>query len=312
MDTLAPRLAALAHPVRMALFRLLVRRYPDQVPAGEIARAMGLKDSTTSVYLSALTKVGLLTRDRAGTSLRYAVDIDAARTVMTDLFVDCCRSRPDLCPPLLQPPLAGVPPKTGVATKPLLSRFLPQNRSIAVSETTQAGPILDETGRYDVLFICTGNSARSVFAEAILRAVASDRFRAHSAGTRPYSELNPIALEMLRAKGHDVSSLRSKNVAEFQGPDATVMDFVFTVCDRAANEECPAWPGQPISAHWGQPDPVKATGSHAERMYAFQKVYGALHNRITLFTGLPIASLDRMSLQRRVDEIGRVGREERA
>ncbi|MGB6231274.1 MAG: arsenate reductase ArsC [Litorimonas sp.] len=173
-------------------------------------------------------------------------------------------------------------------------------------------PTRDETGRYDVLFICTGNSARSIFAEAILREVAGDRFRAHSAGTRPYSELNPVALEVLEGKGHDVSGLRAKNVSEFQGPGATVMDFVFTVCDRAANEDCPAWPGQPISAHWGQPDPVMATGSQAERMYAFQEVYGALFNRISLFAGLPIGALDRMSLQRRVDEIGRLGREERA
>ena len=179
-------------------------------------------------------------------------------------------------------------------------------------ETIPAGPTRDQTGRYDVLFICTGNSARSIFAETILRDLAGDRFRAHSAGTKPRSELNAIALEVLEGKGHDVSGLRAKNVSEFQGPDAAVMDFVFTVCDRAADEDCPAWPGQPISAHWGQPDPVRAEGSHAERMLAFQRVYGALHNRITLFTGLPIASLGRMSLQRRVDEIGRAGREERA
>ena len=312
MDTLAPRLAALAHPQRMALFRLLVRRYPDRVPAGEIAQAMGLKDSTTSVYLGTLTKAGLLTRDRAGTSLRYAVDMDAARTVMTDLFVDCCRSRPDLCPQILRPPHVGVAPAASAGAEYVLSRLLPQTRSTPMPETIPIGPTLDETGRYDVLFICTGNSARSIFAETILRDVAGDRFRAHSAGTRPYSELNPIALEVLEGKGHDVSGLRSKNVSEFQGPGATVMDFVFTVCDRAANEECLAWPGQPISAHWGQPDPVRAEGADAQRMLAFQRVYGALHNRITLFAGLPIDSLGRMSLQRRVDEIGRVGREERA
>jgi arsenate reductase len=166
-------------------------------------------------------------------------------------------------------------------------------------------PTLDATNRYNVLFICTGNSARSIFAEAILRDVAGDRFHAHSAGTKPRSELNPIALDVLTSKGHDVSRMRSKNIGEFQGPDATVMDFVFTVCDLAANEDCPAWPGQPISAHWGQPDPVKAPGTRAERMLAFQQVYGALYNRIQLFTQLPIASLDVLSLQGKVDEIGR-------
>jgi protein-tyrosine-phosphatase len=179
-----------------------------------------------------------------------------------------------------------------------------------MSETIPHTPSLDETGRYDVLFICTGNSARSIFAETILRDVAGDRFRAHSAGTRPYSELNPIALEVLEGKGHDVSGLRAKNVSEFQGPNAPVMDFVFTVCDRAANEECPAWPGQPITAHWGQPDPVKATGSQAERMLAFQQVYGALRNRLHLFTSLNIHALDTLSVQRKVDEIGRSARPE--
>lgn len=297
MEQLGARLSALAHPQRMALFRLLMRRYPDRVPAGEIARALGLKDSTTSVYLGALTQVGIITRERDGTSLRYAVDIDAARSVMTDLFVDCCRGRPDLCTSLVRGPDAVAPHD---------HRAHPtSDRRPDMPETIATGPTPDETGRYDVLFICTGNSARSIFAEIILRDVAGTRFRAHSAGTRPYSELNPIALHVLEGKGHDVSGLRAKNVSEFQGPDVPVMDFVFTVCDRAANEECPAWPGQPISAHWGQPDPVKAEGTHAERLLAFQRAYGALFNRISLFTALPIASLNRLSLQRRVDEIGR-------
>ncbi|MEO0637419.1 MAG: ArsR family transcriptional regulator [Pseudomonadota bacterium] len=305
MNELGPRLSALAHPQRMALFRLLVRRYPDWVPAGEIAGALGLKDSTASVYLSALAKVELIARERIGTSLRYAVNLDAARAVMTDLFVDCCRGRSDLCPPLVVSPLAGL---SRDGDPPGDSPLSLANRSLSMSDPhalVTPGPSLDETGRYDVLFICTGNSARSIFAEAILRNVASDRFRAHSAGTRPYSELNPIALEVLANEGHDTSLLRAKHVSEFQAPDATVMDFVFTVCDQAANEECPAWAGQPISAHWGQPDPVNAEGNHGERLLAFQRAYGALHNRISLFTGLPIASLNRMSLQKRVDEIGR-------
>ena len=158
---------------------------------------------------------------------------------------------------------------------------------------------------YKVLFICTGNSARSIFAESILRKEAGDRFEAFSAGTLPRSELNPFALEVLKRNGHDVSRLRAKNVSEFQGPDAPGFDFVFTVCDPAANEECPAWPGQPVSAHWGMPDPVKAEGTDAEKSLAFQQAYGALANRIRGFAALPFASLDRISLQRAVDEIGR-------
>lgn len=159
--------------------------------------------------------------------------------------------------------------------------------------------------KFNVLFVCTGNSARSIFAETILRDMAGDTFNAYSAGTTHRSELNPLAVEMLQSKAHDVSPLRSKNVSEFQKPDAPQMDFVFTVCDRAANEDCPTWPGQPISGHWGMPDPVKATGTDAQKRLAFQQTYGALHNRLSAFTALPFELLDRAALQKHVDEIGK-------
>jgi arsenate reductase len=158
--------------------------------------------------------------------------------------------------------------------------------------------------KYKVLFICSGNSARSIFAESILRKEAGDRFEAYSAGTKPRSELNPFALDVLQQKDHDISVLRAKNVAEFQGEGAPKFDFVFTVCNRAANEECPAWTGQPVSAHWGMPDPVKAEGTDAQKSLAFHQAYGGLQNRIKVFTALPIASLDRISLQKAVDNIG--------
>ena len=158
---------------------------------------------------------------------------------------------------------------------------------------------------YNVLFICTGNSARSIFAEAIMRDLAGDRFEAFSAGTKPRSELNPFAVEMLEQKGLDVTALRAKNIGEFQGEDAPVMDFVFTVCDHAANEECPAWHGQPISAHWGLPDPGKAEGTDAEKRLAFQSTFGAMRNRIAAFAALPLGTLSRTSLQSEVDAIGR-------
>lgn len=160
------------------------------------------------------------------------------------------------------------------------------------------------TKPYDVLFICTGNSARSIFAEAILTEIGGSKFRAHSAGTRPYSELNPFALDVLRQAGHDVSDLRAKNVAEFEGEGAPTLDFVFTVCDRAANEECPPWPGQPITAHWGLPDPVKAEGTEAEKALAFRHAYNAMRRRLEYFVALPITELDRLSLQRKLDAIG--------
>ncbi len=275
METLIPsRLTTLGHPQRLALFRLLMRRYPDRVPAGELAGALGLKPSTLSAYLSALMQAGLVSQERAATSLRYAIDMDEVRRTFDYLLLDCCRGRPELCLPV---PLKGLETMTD--------------------------------RKYNALFICTGNSARSIFAEAILRKEAGDRFNVYSAGTRPQSSLNPFALDVLRQNGHDISPLRSKTVAEFQGPDAPNFDFVFTVCNQAANEDCPAWTGQPVSAHWGMPDPVKAVGTEAERNLAFHQAYGALQNRIRAFAALPIAALDRISLQKAVDAIAGTGAE---
>lgn len=270
---LTDRLAIISHPQRMAVFRLLMRRCPDELPAGEIAEALQFKASTASDYLSALTKAGLITQRRDGTRLLYAINLDAAREVVAGLFVDCCRGRADLCPP----------PFTDFLGK--------------------ISPMADKT--LNVLFVCTGNSARSIIAETILRDRAGDTFTAYSAGTAHRSELNPFAVEMLKAKGHDVSLLRSKNISEFQAAEAPLMNFVFTVCDLAANEECPAWPGQPVSGHWGMPDPVKAEGTDAEKRLAFHQTYGALHNRIMAFSALPLENLDRASLQKRVDDIGK-------
>ena len=257
----------------MSVFRLLMRHYPSDLPAGDIAAALGLKASTLSVYLSALTQADLVSQRRAGTSRLYRVRLDTAQALVDFLFLDCCRGRPELCPPLLSLPLYG------------------------------DGPMADQ--KYNVLFICSGNSARSIFAEAILRAEAGNLFNAYSAGTRPYSELNPLAVAMLEQKGHDISPLRAKNIAEFQAVDTPKLDFVFTVCDRAANEDCPPWPGQPMTAHWGMPDPVKAEGSLAEKRLAFQTAYGMLRNRIVAFSSLPFAALDRASLQSAVDDIAR-------
>ena len=162
----------------------------------------------------------------------------------------------------------------------------------------------DTDRKYRVLFLCTGNSARSIFAESILRQTAGDRFEAYSAGTTPKSQLNPFAVEVLNQKGHDTSLLRAKHMSEFQAEDAPRFDFVFTVCNQAANEECPAWGGQPVSAHWGMSDPVKVEGTDAEKSLAFQNTYGALYRRISALTALPLPELDRMSLQQAVDEIG--------
>ncbi len=158
---------------------------------------------------------------------------------------------------------------------------------------------------FNVLFLCTGNSARSIIAEAILNRVGSGRFVAYSAGSQPKGTVHPYALQLLKTMNHDTSFARSKSWDEFAKPDAPEMDFVFTVCDSAAAETCPVWPGQPMTALWGVPDPAAVEGTDAEKHLAFADTYRMMNNRISVFTSLPLASLDRLALQKRLDEIGR-------
>jgi protein-tyrosine-phosphatase len=156
---------------------------------------------------------------------------------------------------------------------------------------------------YNVLFLCTGNSARSILAEAILNRVGAGRFRAYSAGSHPKGEVNPHALELLKRLDYDVSLLRSKPWDEFAAAGAPKLDFVITVCDSAAGEVCPVWPGQPVTAHWGMPDPAAAKGTPSEIALAFADTYRMLDNRLSLFANLKMAGLDRLSLQKSVAEI---------
>jgi protein-tyrosine-phosphatase/DNA-binding transcriptional ArsR family regulator len=262
--------ATLGHPGRLAVFRMLMRFAPQGVRPTEIAEALGLKQNTLSHHLADLTEAGLVQVDRQGRSLFYSVNLPMAETLIAYLALDVGRARADL--------LTTVHTKTG--NTPM------------------------QASGFNVLFVCTGNSARSIFAEALLRDLGKGKIIAHSAGTRPGTALNPFALEVLRRNGHAVEDLRSKHVTEFQQPDAPVMDFVFTVCDTAAGEDCPPWPGQPITGHWGLPDPVKASGTEAEKALIFAQTYGALRRRIAAFVELPFAELNRLSLQARVDAIG--------
>lgn len=261
--------ATLGHPGRLAVFRLLMRFAPTGVRPTEIAEALGLKQNTLSHHLADLLASGLVRVRREGRSLFYAADLDTTEGLIGYLALDLGRARPDL-----------------------LSLITSENEKPPMRPTD-----------FDVLFICSGNSARSIFAEALLRDLGQGRFHAFSAGTRPGSMLNPFALEVLQRNGHDTSALRSKHIDEFQHPGAPVMDFVFTVCDTAATEECPPWPGQPITGHWGLPDPVKATGTEAERALVFAQTYAALRRRIAAFVALPFDTLSRLSLQARVDTI---------
>ena len=275
MNRASDAFATLGHSGRLAVFRLLMRFVPQGARPTEIAAALGLKLNTLSHHLADLTAAGLVTARRHGRSLFYTVDLDATEGLIGYLALDVGRARPDLLAPLL-------------SAQKDASQMTAQHRDTD----------------FDVLFICSGNSARSIFAEALLRDLGHGKFQAFSAGIRPGTELNPFALEVLRRNGHDVTGLRSKHVSEFQQPGSIVMDFVFTVCDTAAAEECPPWPGQPITGHWGLPDPVKATGSDAEKALVFSQTYAALRRRITAFVELPFESLSRISLQSRVDAIG--------
>jgi ArsR family transcriptional regulator, arsenate/arsenite/antimonite-responsive transcriptional repressor / arsenate reductase (thioredoxin) len=263
--------ATLGHSDRLATFRLLMRFAPRGVRPTEMAQALSLKQNTLSHHLADLTACGLVQVQRQGRSLFYAADLTAIETLIGYLALDIGRARPDLLAPL----------------------------HLAKKDTTA----MSDLG-FNVLFICSGNSARSIFAEALLRDLGQGRFQAASAGTRPNTELNPFALEVLRRNGHDVADMRSKHITEFQKPDVTAMDFVFTVCDAAAAEECPPWPGQPITGHWGLPDPAKVQGTDAEKALVFAQTYAALRRRVLAFVELPFDSLSLLSLQAHVDAIG--------
>ena len=262
--------ATLGHPDRLAVFRLLMRFAPQGVRPTEIAGALGLKANTLSHHLADLTSAGLAHVERQGRSLFYSANLETTEGLIGYLALDVGRARPDL-----------------------------------LSSLTKCSKEMPTMGKktWNVLFICSGNSARSLFAEGLLRDLGKDKFTAFSAGTRPGTNPNPLALEVLERGGHDTSVLRSKDISEFQQLGAPVMDFVFTVCDTAAGEECPPWPGQPITGHWGLPDPVTATGTDAEKALVFAQTYSNLRHRISAFVELPFASLDRLSLQTRVDAI---------
>lgn len=160
------------------------------------------------------------------------------------------------------------------------------------------------TKPWNVLFLCTHNSARSIIAEAVMNRLGMGKFKGYSAGSQPRGAAHPLAVDLLEKLNYDTTAVRSKSWEEFAAPGAPQLDFVFTVCDNAANEVCPVWPGQPISAHWGLPDPSQAQGSETVQRLAFADTHRMLYQRISVFTSLPFSSLDALSLKRRLDEIG--------
>ena len=277
-------LSALAHEGRLALFRLLVRRLPGRATPSELAVSLGLSPSLASAQLAVLSRAGLVSRVRRGKSLRYRAEIERLDILARYLVEDCCRGRPALC---------------SIPTDP--SAVAP----CAATEPAVAEP-------FNVLFVCTRNAARSQMAESIVRHRHGGRFRAFSAGTGPADAPHPAVLALLEASGHDVAPLRAKRLDEFLGDGAPVMDFVFTVCDRAADEECASWPGGPVTAHWGIPDPLAVRDARAGFGLALRAAFGALERRFTAFAALPLGSLDRTSLQREVDAVAGVGAVEAA
>ncbi|MEC7764326.1 MAG: helix-turn-helix domain-containing protein [Pseudomonadota bacterium] len=265
--------SALSQPLRLEAFRLIVSAGPDGVLAGEIAQAMGARQNTMSTNLAQLREAGLVVTRREGRGVRYMANLAAVQRLAGFLLDECCGGQPDLCAP------------TGA---------LGRMEGYAMTE------------KKNVLFLCQGNSARSLIAETILNSEAGDRFRAFSAGADPKAGPHPYTLDLLKTLGHDVSGLRSKSWDEFGLAEAPEMDFVFTVCDKAASEVCPIWPGQPMSAHWGVPDPVGVAGNEAEKRLAFSDSYRMLRNRIMAFTSLPMEALDHLSLKRELDQIGQM------
>jgi arsenate reductase len=270
-------LGSLAQITRLAAFRHLVAVLPGSLPAGEIARLCDVPHNTMSTHLSILSRAGLIKVERDGRAMNYRANIASLRELIGFLMRDCCAGRPEFCDDL--------------------SRFL--------SDTTpDDGPERVMTPAFNVLFLCTHNSARSIMAEAVLEKIGKQKFRAYSAGSEPGKRPLPDVVGRLKVLGHDVSKLRCKSWQEFTGPDAPRMDFVIGLCDTLHGQFCPDG-GEPfITAAWPLPDPAKFTGSESERTTLLNELYGMIRRRIEIFTSLPFARLDKLALRARLDQIG--------
>jgi ArsR family transcriptional regulator, arsenate/arsenite/antimonite-responsive transcriptional repressor / arsenate reductase (thioredoxin) len=269
--------AALSLDARLNLMRLLIAEGPTGLPAGKLASRLELPASTTSFHLAALERAGLTQATRQGRQIIHAVRIAGLRRLLGFLTETCCGGRLELCGDL--------------------ARLLP------------SWPDDDQgmTPSFNVLFLCTHNSARSIMAEAILEKHGGERFRAYSAGSKPIARPSAAVMEKLRALGHNTAELRSKSWHEFTGPNAPRMDFVITLCDTPRGQECPDFGAVAVTAAWPLPDPGKFTGSPVERAALLNELYASLRRRIELFAALPFASLDRMALKARLDELATGG-----
>ncbi len=270
-------LAALAHPTRLETFRLLTRYLPYGLAAGDISRLIAIAHNTLSTHLAILEQSGLVRSRREGRSVIF-VAVPQRALLISKFLVEDCRPSGEL-------------DFDSLDRGPTIP--FPAKREVSVPERI-----------YNVLILCTGNSARSILAEAILDREGAGRFRAYSAGSRPKGSPNPLAISLLSELGYDVSGFRSKSWEEFAGVDAPKMDFIVTVCDSAAGEACPFWPGHPLVVHWGIPDPASVSGTEAEKRAAFLEAYRRLSSRITTFVNLDVEKFDLATLKRKLVEIG--------
>ncbi len=266
-------LGALAQPTRLEIFRLLMRYRPHGLAAGDIGRLLAVAHNTLSTHLSALEQVGLLASRREGRHIIFAAQAGRADALLAFLGEACCTERPAAC-----------------ASEPAM---LPARRDSVASER----PLR-------VLVVCTGNSARSIMAEAVMNREGAGRIEAFSAGSRPQEAPHPLALGLLDDLGYDISAMRSKSWDEFLGPDAPALDLVVTVCDDAADEACPAFPGVPMRVHWGLDDPAAASGPQAARRAAFLRSYRDLTARVTAFVNLPFEQMSLGELRPVLTAIG--------
>jgi protein-tyrosine-phosphatase/DNA-binding transcriptional ArsR family regulator len=269
-------LGSLAQSTRLDAFRQLLACHPGSLPAGEIARGCGVPHNTMSAHLGVLTRAGLITVERDGRAMNYRADLGSFRGLVKFLMRDCCGGRPELCGDI--------------------ARLVPDSDDNAEDHVM--------TPAFNVLFLCAHNSARSIMAEALLERIGGGRFRAYSAGSNPARAPLSEVIDRLRSLGHDVSRLRCKSWNEFQGASAPRMDFVIALCDTPNGQVCPDLGERPVTAAWPLPDPADFTGSPSERATLLNELYAMIRRRLEIFTSLPFASLDKMALKARLDEIG--------
>jgi protein-tyrosine-phosphatase/DNA-binding transcriptional ArsR family regulator len=268
--------ASLAQPTRLRALRLLLAAHPDSLAAGEIAKRCEVPHNTMSNHLAILMRAGLVAVEKDGRAMNYRADVTGFRGLIEFLARDCCNGQPELC---------------GL----LLDRTMPPSEEPAIDVVAPA---------FNVLFLCTHNSARSIMAEALLQKIGRGRFHAYSAGSDPAKAPLPEVVERLTHLGHDVAHLRCKSWDEFTGPEAPRMDFVIALCDSPQGQFCPDIGAKFVTGAWPLPDPAQFTGSAAERTTLLNELYAMIRRRIEIFTSLPFAALDRLALKARLDEIG--------